>query len=224
MPQKKQSDAARKKKKAKIDKAYRLRKQAERIAAARTPRAEDHAKAAQAGRLGREKRSGRPAPVGLRQGGKWYAARREMGYGLPGEPTVALLRGQLFQLKGCVNDDRLVGAGESGIGYCELLTDAQVRDALPCRECGERFTIPGLLEKHGQRVHEERHRLKIPPPPERQPGERMNHFRKRYDEHMVMVERRKDIEENRGVKEDDRAAPLIMENTAASRGVAAPPG
>ena len=223
MPQKKRPAAERKRRKAAIDKAYRLRKKEERIAAARSPRGEAHAAAAHAGGLGKEQRSGRETPVGNRQGGKWYSARRAMGYGAPDTPTLQLMRGQLFQLQGCVNDDRLVGGGEGGIGYCELLTDQQVRDALPCRECGERFTMVGLLEKHGQRAHAApATMLKLPPPPTRQPGERMIHFRKRYDEHMVMVERRKDVEEARSLKQDDRDAPLILENTAASRGVAAP--
>lgn len=222
MPQKKLTDPERKRRKAVIDKAYRLKKKAERIAAARSPRGEAHAAAAEAGGLGKEQRSGRETPVGNRQGGKWYSARRAMGYGAPDTPTISLMRGQLFQLQDCINDDRLVGGGEGGIGYCELLTKEQVRDALPCRECGERFTMAGLLEKHGQKVHATAPTLRLPPPPTRRPGERMIHFQKRFDEHMVMVERRKDIAEARGLKDDDRDAPLILENTAASRGVSAP--
>lgn len=64
---------------------------------------------------------------------------------------VELDRGQLFDLRGAINDEKL-----ERLGYCALLPD-DLDEVYECGECGSRFVDQRMRTGHGDKRHKVRH-------------------------------------------------------------------
>jgi len=94
-----------------------------------------------------------------------YAARRSMTYGRNGEEK-QLDRGQILQLTGEVNDEKLVR-----LAYVELVSKGVT--IVECGKCGARFKTDETLASHGR----ERHRnLKLTPKEEDERTDKRHKF------------------------------------------------
>ena len=77
-----------------------------------------------------------------------YFARRSMTYGRPGNEK-HLDRGQLFELQGCINDEKLLK-----LGYAALAP--KHASVVQCGHCGAEFVTDQGLAAHGRERHTER--------------------------------------------------------------------
>lgn len=134
-----------------------------------------------------------------------YSALRTFVYG--GDQ---LDRGQVFRLKGLVNDKLMVDLK----GYMAPI-DVEA-PTYPCRVCGLHFIDPGLLNGHGKERHEPK-RFTPPTPPVREDGESRDNYQNRLDEWALVAGRMSDSAEEQRERIENELAPLDLENTAASR-------
>jgi hypothetical protein len=123
---------------------------------------------------------------------------------------VALDRGQVFKLKGLINDAALVDLRYVG----EVATGATT---YPCRVCGMEFLEQGMRDAHGAKRHEDESRRRMMTPPSRQDGESQASYQNRLDEWALAAGRADDAKAEREDKQADAIAPLDMTKTQASR-------
>lgn len=83
-----------------------------------------------------------------------YVARRSMIYGRPGAES-QVDRGQLVELVGCVNDEKLVR-----LGYVSSASKGIA--IVACKVCGGKFTTDEALSSHGRERHPSRPRVLSP--------------------------------------------------------------
>lgn len=131
-----------------------------------------------------------------------YMARRDLVYG-----GVSYDRGQLLQLTGLANDERL-----PRLGYVAEYTGT----VETCSECGGQFASAGTLQRHGQLRHVE-HREAPPEMVPQQPGESDVDFERRKDAFAAAVLQQEEARDQAAERAADRDAPLNWENTEASR-------
>lgn len=79
-----------------------------------------------------------------------YISRRSMTYGRPGHER-QLDRGQIIELEGCINDEKLVR-----LGYVSLAPKRAT--VVQCGECGAEFCTDEALASHGRERHREKRR------------------------------------------------------------------
>ena len=138
--------------------------------------------------------------------GDLYAALR--GFGYCGD---SLDRGQIFEMRGAVNDDPL-----ARLGYCapfDVETDGPISE---CGMCGARFVSGQALNAHGRARHEAKPERPMIAPP-REHGESEDAYANRVDEWAQAAGRAADAADEAVVSREDALAPLRLENSAASR-------
>lgn len=77
-----------------------------------------------------------------------YVARRSMDYGRPGTEK-HVDRGQVLELEGLVNDEKLVR-----LGYVSLINKRAT--IVECGKCGAQFVTDEALNTHGRDRHAQR--------------------------------------------------------------------
>ena len=122
-------------------------------------------------------------------------------------------RGQVFTLKGAVNDEQL-----GRLGYYVLPPHGMEKKE--CRYCDAVFVDLNTLNAHGAREHERQPLM--PPLDPQQATETDAAYQNRVDAYNEELGRRMDLADEKVAKDDDRASPLFLDNTAASKGLQPP--
>ena len=136
--------------------------------------------------------------------GDRYVALRTFGY-----CGQQLDRGQLFVLRGAVNDEAL-----HRLGYC---TPYDVEDGTPidCRGCGGIFLSVEMRDGHAALRHGPA--PSVPAPPVRDPAETSDEYQNRYDQWAFTAGAGEDAAADASMTRDDVLAPLRLDRSAASR-------